>query len=391
MGGDASLPIMNNLDDKYPAISDLAKAAKRRIPHFAWEYLDSGTTQDVAMRENRIALDRVRLMPRFLKGDQAPDLSTTLFGQRYDAPIGMAPVGMTGLMWPGAELMLADTARRGSVPYCLSTVAAKTPEEVGPVAGDMGWFQLYPPRDLGLMRDVLARAWDSGMRVLALTVDIPAPSRRERQRRAGLSIQAGVNRQMLSHVAMRPAWALATARHGAATLATVAKYADGTDMETVRKFFVTQFMHNPSLDYLDALRAEWKGALVVKGILDPEDALLAERAGADGIWLSNHGGRQFDAAPAAIDALPAVVQALGGRVPVIYDSGIRSGLDIARAIALGADFCFAGRPFLYGVAAAGQAGADQALHILTDDLRNAMLQFGAKTLPGLRRVGGVMS
>ena len=382
---------MDNLDDSFPAISDLATAAKRRIPHFAWEYLDSGTTQDAAMRSNRDALDRVTLVPRFLRGDQQPDLSTTLFGQKYDAPIGMAPVGMTGLMWPGAELMLADTARRGGVPYCLSTVAAKTPEEVGPVAGDMGWFQLYPPRDHDLMRDVLARAWDSGMKVLVLTIDIPLSSRRERQRRAGLSVHAGINRKMLTDVAFRPAWALATARHGKATLATIAKYAGASDLESVRHYFVTQFSHNPSLAYLEALRAEWKGALVVKGVLHPEDALVAEKAGVDGIWVSNHGGRQFDAAPAAIDALPAVVQAVDGRLPVIFDSGIRSGVDIARAIALGADFCFAGRPFLYGVGAAGQAGADQALHILTDDLYNTMAQFGADTLMDLRRAGGLFA
>lgn len=381
---------MKNLDDKFPSISDLAAAAKRRIPHFAWEYLDSGTTADAAMTANRAALDRIRLVPRVLKGEQEPDLGTTLFGQRYDAPIGMAPVGMTGVMWPGAELMLADTARRGGVPYCLSTVAAKTPEQVGPVAGDMGWFQLYPPRSHDLMRDVLSRAWNSGMKVLVLTVDIPRPSRRERQRRAGLSIQAGVSRQMLSHVARRPAWALATLRHGNATLATIAKYAGTQDLAGVRKYFVNEFSHNPSLAYLEALRAEWKGALVVKGVLHPEDALIAERAGADAVWLSNHGGRQFDAAPAAITALPPVVQALGGRLPILFDSGIRYGGDIARAIALGADFCFAGRPFLYGVAAAGQAGADQALHILTDDLRNSMAQFGAQRLADLRRPGAIL-
>ncbi|QPH52683.1 alpha-hydroxy acid oxidase [Pontivivens ytuae] len=380
---------MQNLDDRFPAISDLAAAAKCRIPHFAWEYLDSGTTDDVAMRANRTALDAVRLVPRFLKGDQSPDLTCTLFGQEYGAPIGMAPVGLTGLMWPGAEAMLADTARRGRIPYCLSTVAAMTPEEVGPAAGDYGWFQLYPPRDPELRRDVLARAWESGMKVLALTVDIPAPSRRERQRRAGLSIQAGVSRQMLSHIAVRPRWALATARNGKATLATIVKYAGTTDLEGLRRFFTERFIHNPDLSYVEALRQDWPGALVVKGILSAEDALEVVERGADGVWVSNHGGRQFDAAPPAIEALPRVVEALAGRAPVIFDSGIRTGLDIARALALGADFCFAGRPFLYGVAAAGQAGADQALHILRDDLDNAMRQFGAETLAELRRPGGI--
>lgn len=370
-------PELAKLENRFPAIEDLARRARSRIPHFAWEYLDSGTGRDTALYGNTNALDRITLTPQFLQGDQRPGTTTSLMGEEYAFPFGAAPVGMSGLLWPGAEVMLAQACAAARVPYCLSTVAAASIEEVAPHHGGLGWFQLYPPRDEGLRRDILARVKEGGFKTLVLTVDIPLPSRRERQRRAGLSIQSGVSRQMLWHILRRPAWALATARKGRATLPTVARYAPSQDLDTVRRFFVEKWSCNPDWSYVDWLRAHWDGKFVIKGILYPGDALEALHRGVDAIWCSNHGGRQFDAAPAAISALPTILDAVAGSVPVLYDSGIRSGLDIARAMALGADFTFAGRALQYGVAALGAAGGHLALHILAEDLRNAMHQAGA--------------
>lgn len=372
------------LANRYPAFSDLRKRARRRIPHFAWEYLDSGTGAETALTRNVEAMARILLNPVSLKKTIVPDSSTRIFDHYLRIPGGVAPVGMSGLIWPGSEIMLARAARQADAIYCLSTVACETIEAVGAEARGNAWFQLYPFADWSINEDLVRRAQSSGFAALVLTMDVQAASIRERQRRAGLRMPPAVDLRTLSSIAARPAWALATLRRGRPALRILEKYVPAGEMAQIMKFVASHGMGRLEDDTLSRLRKLWKGPLVVKGVMSAADARAGITAGADAIWVSNHGARQLDAAPAAIDVLPEIADAVSGKARIIFDSGIRSGLDMARAIASGADLVFAGRPFLHAVAALGEPGAAHAFQLLRADLENAMIQLGTASLAGLR-------
>lgn len=372
-----------DLMNRYPAIADLAKQAKRRIPFFAWEYLDSGTGLDLAMQRNRDALGRVAMLPQFMKGQIKPDLSTELFGVKYNAPFGVAPVGLTGLMWPKSEIYLARTAAQYRVPYSLSTVATETPETIGPITNGMGWFQLYPPKDPGMRRDMLSRAQEAGFTTLMVTADTPAGSRRERQVRAEVSVPPRRTIRTYYRAAIRPHWSIATLAHGMPRFRTMEKYANSTDIAQIGQY-MTANMGTLDWQYLEETRKEWPGALLLKGVLDPDDARRAVQAGVDGIHVSNHGGRQFDGGTGAIEALPGIVDAVGSQTKIVFDSGVRGGLDICRALALGADFVLLGRAFMYAVAALGERGGNHAMDILIADMESNMINLGCANLSELR-------
>ena len=365
-----------DLDLTHPALSDLKATCRRRLPHFVWEYLDSATGTEAVKRRNRAALDSLTLQPAILRGQVTPRLQTVFLGRSHALPVGIAPVGMSGLIWPGAEQALARLAAGAQIPYCLSTVATRLPEEIGPLCGDMGWFQLYPPGDPEIRRDLLARARRSGFHTLVLTVDVPGTSRRERQRRAQLAIPPRLTPSMLWQMARRPAWTLGTLRNGTPRLRLMEEYLklDGAAPSTAHAGYLLRAA--PDWAYLRALRDEWNGPLVVKGVLGASDAARLRDEGVDAVWVSNHGGRQFDAAPAAIAALPAIREAVGPAYPLILDSGIESGLDVLRAIALGADFVMPGRAWHYALGAFGARGAAHFLHILHEDMVANMAQLG---------------
>lgn len=369
-----------DLDLSHPAIEDLRARARRRVPHFVWEYLDSATGDESTHRLNQSALDAVRLRPRVLEGDFTPDLSVRLMGRDYPLPFGIAPVGMSGLIWPDAERTLAQMAVREGIPYCLSTVTAKSPEDVGPHIGDQGWFQLYPPGDPEIRRDLLARAKAAGFHTLILTVDVPVASRRERQRRARLQNPMKITPRIVAQAAMCPVWSQAMLRAGIPRLVTLEKYAK-IDTNLPSTAHIGYLLRTaPDWGYVAALKEEWDGPLALKGVLDPDDARRAVAEGVDALWVSNHGGRQFAGAPPSITALPGVRAAVGDDYPLIFDSGIRSGTDILRGFALGADFVMLGRAFHYGLAAFGPRGAAHVVHILRESMTADMGQLGIRTL-----------
>lgn len=370
--------------DRFPSISDLETRARRRIPRFAWTYLESGTGSDVSRDDNITALADVKFKPQFLKGPLNPSTETELFGVTYAAPIGIAPIGLTGLIWPGADAALASTAQRSRIPYVMSTVSTTTPEEAGPLAGGMGWFQLYPPRDPDLRDDICERAKNAGFTALVVTADVPAASRRERQRKARLRVPPKITPSLVAQAAVAPMWVKELRKHGMPHFRTLTPYVSSDDMAQTAGFVGANLGGTLSWDYLQALRERWDGPLIVKGILDTDDAAQCVEAGADAVWVSNHGGRQLDGAIASIDALSPIVQRIDGSVPVIFDSGIRDGLDIARALACGADFCFAGRAFMFGLGALGEQGAEHALDILQEGLINVMHQVGVEETFDLR-------
>lgn len=365
--------------DRFPAISDLERRARRRIPSFAWTYLESGTGSDVSRDENLAAMARVKLQPQFMKGIIAPNIETELFGVTYSAPIGIAPVGLTGLIWPGADDALAKTAVDKRIPYVMSTVSTTTPEDAGRLSQGMGWFQLYPPRERSIREDLLQRAETSGLTALVVTADVPAASRRERQRKAQLRVPPVITPRLIASAAQCPQWVAGIRQHGMPRFKTLEAYVDANSMKATAGFVGANLGGSLSWEYLAELRESWSGPLVVKGVLDVEDAQQCADLGADAVWVSNHGGRQFDGTIGAIDALGPIADRLGGSVKVLFDSGIRDGLDIARALALGADFCFAGRPFMFGLGALGDAGAGHTYDIFADGLNNSFHQLGVET------------
>lgn len=373
-------------DDRYPAISDLAAKAKKNIPHFAWEYLDSATGGETAMSRNREALSEITMVPRFMKGIIEPSIETKLFDQDFSAPFGIPPIGYTSLMWPYAEQTFAKLAGEKRIPHCLSTVASDTPENCGPHSKDYGWFQLYPPRQKEIRADIIKRAKNSGYKTLVVTADVPWPSMRERQRRAGISIPPKLTPKILMQICMRPEWALRTLFRGQPNFEVLKDYVPEGSLKNIVSFVGGELGGCLDWDYFKEVRDLWDGPLILKGVLSTHDAKEAVKCGADAVWVSNHGGRQFESAPAPISVLPEIRKAVGKKTPVLFDSGVRSGGDILKALALGADFVFLGRPFVYGISALGNKGANHVYELLYHDLINNMHQLGITRLEEMKDV-----
>lgn len=371
-----------DLHSTYPGVMDLKWRAQKRLPKFVWEYLDSGTGTETTKTRNRAALDRVGFMPSILHGAIDPDLRTGFLGQSYPMPFGMAPIGMSGLMWPDAERLLAQAAKQAGLPYCLSTVASQSPEDMAPHLGDHAWFQMYPPKKEDIRRDLLDRARAAGFSALALTVDVPMPSRRERQTRSGLTQPPKLTPRLLAQIAMRPAWAMGMARTGMPRMRTLQKYIHGPQKNLPPTAHIGYLLRtSPDMDYVKWLRDNWDGPFMIKGVMRPEDADALQDIGVDALWVSNHAGRQFDGTLSTIEALPLIRAATD--LPLVFDSGVEGGLDILRALALGADFVMMGRAFHFALAALGARGPAHVIEILAQDMQANMGQIGAHRLSDL--------
>ncbi|WP_299353650.1 alpha-hydroxy acid oxidase [uncultured Shimia sp.] len=370
-----------DLHSQYPALADLRAKARRRLPHFVWEFLDSGTGDERTLARNRAALNKVLFRPSILHGEMTPDLTTRFLGRDYALPLGIAPVGMSGLIWPDAERLLAQAAGRLRLPYTLSTVASQTPEHLAPHIDGNAWFQLYPPRDEGIRSDILKRVKAAGFSTLVLTVDIPVASRRERQVRSGLTTPPRLTPRLLAQVAARPRWAMGMARKGMPRMRLIDDYSEKLTGLTSNAHAGYLLRASPDWDYLAWLRDHWQGSLIVKGVMRAEDSPRLEASGVDALWVSNHAGRQFDASPAPIEVLPDIRAATS--LPLIMDSGVETGLDILRALALGANFVMMGRGFHYALAALGADGPDHLVDLLVKDLEANMGQIGAQGFDAL--------
>jgi len=374
------------LNRRLPTLADVERAARRRLPRFAYDFVAGGTGDDLGVRRNRAALDDVEIVPRYGVMSTV-DTTVTLFGREYKAPIGIAPAGLDGLAWPDATRCLATTAAGAGIPYITGTLASAPIEEVAPRC--RAWFQLYgfPADGHRVTFDLVRRAADAGAEALVVAVDAPVRSKRPRDLRHGLVVPFRPSVSTAWQVAGAPAWSLAALRTRVPVFANMDRYAGPrATLDEVAGFVQGRMRGGFTWAEIAELRQAWPRALVIKGLLHPADAERAVAVGADGILVSNHGGRQSDAAPAAIDVLPAIARVAGADTTVLFDSGVRSGLDVARALALGARAVFSGRAFLLGLAAAGRRGSDHVANLLTAELRTALGQCGVPTPDLLREL-----
>ena len=367
-----------------PRWKTCANARSGASPSFGFDYVDgaAGADEPGAAR-NLAALAAIEVVPRFGVDNAPRPIEVELFGKRYAAPVGIAPMGLPGLMWPGGEDMFARAAQRARIPFTLGSSAGATIERMAQLAPDVIWFQLYrmPRDDLAINFDLVRRAEAAGVHVLVLTLDVPARTKRPRELRNDLVIPYRPNLKTIAEVAGRPGWVRALLKAGQPGFANYPSYVGANAKHAEVSTFVRREVSGAfTWDEVARFRDAWPRALVVKGLLHPDDAERAVSLGVDGVQVSNHGGRQLEGAPASIDVLPAIAQRVGARATVLFDGGVRSGMDVIRAAALGAKATLAGRPFMYALGALGEEGPGYLCDFFAEEIRAALRQVGVPTL-----------
>jgi len=363
---------------QYPSVADLRRKAKSRIPKFAFDYLEGGCNEGLNLARNESDFDDIYLKPNYLRVGGDIDMSVELFGRKYSAPFGISPIGLQGLMWPNAPEILAKAAAKHDIPYTLSTVSTSSIERIAEVSEGKAWFQLYHPTENKLRDDILSRLKAVECPVLVVLVDVPAFGLRYKEIKSGLSIPPKMSVNNILQAFARPLWGIKTLQHGIPSFATLKPYMEkGMDMSQLGQFMNRTFTGKVDIEKVSAIREIWKGPLVLKGIATDEDMQAAIQIGVDGVIVSNHGGRQIDAGESSINSLIKLAgnDAYKSKLKIMLDGGIRSGVDLARAHAVGSEFNFMGRPFMYGVGALGNEGGEHTINMFKTHLYQIMQQL----------------
>ncbi len=364
-------------NSKYPSIEDLRERARRRIPGFAFDYLDGGCNEEVNLRKNTSEIREVELKPDYLTEYKGFNMETELFGHTYSSPFGIAPVGLQGLMWPNASEILAKASLDFNIPFVLSTVTTTNIERASELTEGRAWFQLYHPRENEVRDELLARAEAAACPVLVLLCDVPTFGFRPKEIRNGLSMPPKMTVNNVLQMLGKPNWALQTIKHGQPNFETLRPYMPKSlNLKQLGLFMDQMFSKRMNEEKIAPIRDKWKGKIVLKGVATEADAEKAIRLGLDGIIVSNHGGRQLDAGESTIKPLTRIAKKYGDQITVMMDSGLRSGPDVARALASGAAFTFMGRSFMYGVSALGKEGGAHTISLLQTQLQQVMEQLG---------------
>ncbi len=367
-------------------IEDLRAAAHRRVPRAFIDYAEAGSYSEETLRANRSDMERIKLRQRILVDVSARSTATTLLGAPVPAPLALAPIGLLGMQHGDGEILACRAAHAAGIPFTLSTMSICSIEDVAGAVDEPFWFQLYVMRDRGFIRELIARAAAAKCSALVLTVDLQVLGQRHCDVRNGMTVPPEIKIRNLIDIATKPAWALSVARGRRKTFGNLSGFVKGMEnVNSLSQWIAGQF--DPALSWKDVewVKSLWPGKLILKGILDVEDARIAVGTGADAIVVSNHGGRQLDGAPSSIAALPRVADAVGSQIEVLFDGGVRTGADLVRALALGARACMIGRSYVYGLGAGGQAGVARAIEILRKELDVTMSLCGARGIAELGR------
>lgn len=369
------------MNHQYPSIESLRIKAHKKVPGFAMDYLESGCNEEINLQRNTSELRDIQLIPHYIDGPGAVSLQTELFGHMYDAPFGVSPIGLQGLIWPGASEILAKAAFEHNIPFILSTVGTASIEKIAEITHGRAWFQLYHPAEERVTNALLERAKNAGIQVLVLLTDVPTFGHRYKDMKNGLSLPPRMTLKNIIQIMSRPEWALNTLWQGSPKFETMIPYTPkGLNMKQLGYFMNKSFNGRITSTQIQKIRDKWKGKLIIKGVAGIQDTLKAVELGFDGILVSNHGGRQIDAGESSIQSLLRIKNHIPNHIKLMMDSGVRTGPDVVRTLASGAEFAFMGRSFMYGVGALGKKGGSHTIQLLKNQVLQAMQQIGAQNI-----------